>query len=1068
MRQVCRLKVVFCLAATFAILSVVGYNDAAMAQTIYGSISGKVIDQSGGAIPGVEIVVKNLATGIARETLTDEVGFYTVSALQSGEYSVQATMAAFEVTIKQPIPVRSSVDATVDFTLKPSGGQEIITVESRAAFIETTKSQLNKIADSTQIMNLPGRDGLNAFALLQPGVVNSQNSRPGSGFVVNGARTRSNNFTIDGANNNDQSLSTPRATLVREAIQEVNIVTNNFSAEYGRNSGSYVNVITKSGTNQYHGTVQYQWSGNSFDAFSTGQERTFKTWRDKGLSDKQAMRIARGVIVDSLGGFTVGGPVIKDHTFFFTSVDKEWYRTTAVPAAAVALSPQGLQNLQAYSGEFAPGVLKFLTDTYPLANDPTPKGEIKFKTDSGHDVVVPLQQYNRAIDGAFPYGRGFTRFMQKMDSKLTDNDNLSARYLIYSYNDPGAPSSVPGLEIGQIQKDQSFTINEAHIFGPRTTNEFRFTYSRRRIDFPEDLPPQIIVSSTGLPTIGNQNYPQYRTDNVFEYMDNLAHTVTNHTLKAGVNVLRYQLNSFFAPNFMGSVTYPSLPELLYDRNASFSQYAGDGYIPARTTEVGAFFQDDWRITSNFTANLGIRYEYTGVPFGFFSNATPDMNNWAPRVGFAWKAGQAPVLKYLLGANGVIRAGYAISYDQVFQNILLNTGRNFPRGVSVAESNLSGKRLYDVASRPAPPKPEDYKGNADLLPVRLFSPNDSVTQPYNQQWSFGIERAIFSDWAVRAYYVGTRGVHLVREVESNIGFQKAAVDKNPSAYSTIMPQLKPVTNASGVVTGYRMDPTKGSILVSDGRASSSYHSGQITVDKRFSHGLQFQANYTWSAFMNDSDDILGGSANRTLPAYPFNIRLDRARSAFDQPHRFVMNWVYQFPEVMPDNAIVNRVLGGWQLSSVVTESSGTPFTIFNSANALGILPGQISTVEASQRVTINPGGTYPMPTTKDVNAYYAFNAANSGIVGNAGANIERTGGTNNFDFALQKNIRLFNTGDQNHQLQFRWELTNAFNHRNFTTNPTNTVSASTNTDLFMNLGQTNVNGRSMLFILRYSF
>ena len=242
-----------------------------------------------------------------------------------------------------------------------------------------------------------------------------------------------------------------------------------------------------------------------------------------------------------------------------------------------------------------------------------------------------------------------------------------------------------------------------------------------------------------------------------------------------------------------------------------------------------------------------------------------------------------------------------------------------------------------------------------------------------------------------------------------------------------------------------------------------------MDKRFSRGLQFQANYTYSAFINDSDDILGGAANRTLPAYPFNIRLDRARSAFDQPHRFVMNWVYQFPEVMQGNGIVNRILGGWQLSGVVTEASGTPFTIFNSANALGILPGQISTVEGSQRVTINPDGQYPQPTSSGVtNPYYVFNAANSGIIGNAGANIERTGGTNNFDFALQKNIRMFSTGDQNHRLEFRWELFNAFNHRNFTTIPTNTVTSATNTTLFMNLGQTNVSGRGMLFIARYSF
>ncbi|MFB3906048.1 MAG: carboxypeptidase regulatory-like domain-containing protein [Acidobacteriota bacterium] len=1057
-------RVVFFAGVLAVVLSGAG---EVMAQTIYGSISGTVLDQSGGTIPGAEIVVKNLETGIARNTVTDEAGFYRVTALASGEYSVQATMPSFEIVLQQPIPVRSAVEATVDFKLKPSGGREVVTVEARAAFIETTRSQLNKIADFNQIKNLPGRDGLNAFALLQPGVVNNQNGRPGSGFVVNGARSRSNNFTIDGANNNDQSLSIPRTTLVREAIQEVNIVTNNFSAEYGRNSGSYVNVITKSGTNDLHGTVQYQWNGNSFDAFTTNQERTFKSWRDSGLSNKDAMRKARGVVVDSMGGFTVGGPVKRDHTHFFTAVDKDWYRTTAVPAPTRAISAQGLQNLQAVSSEFAPGALDFLTKTFPVANDVTPRGTIKFTTPSGKSVDVPLQQFNRAAQGAFPYGRGFTRYLQKIDTKLGENDNLSARYLIYSYNDPGSPTAIPGQEIGQVQRDQSFTLNEAHIFGPRTTNEFRFTYSRRKIDFPEDLDAAINI--TGFNSVGNQNYPQYRTDNVFEYMDNISHLMLNHSLKAGVNILRYQLNSFFAPNTMGLIIYPSLPDLLFDRNASFSQYAGTGYVPARTTELGTFIQDDWRVKPTLTVNMGLRWEYTGVPFGFFSNATPDKNNWAPRLGLAWKGGEAPVFKYLLGSEGVLRAGYAISYDQVFQNILLNTARNYPRGVSVSIDNISGQRLYDKASRPAPPKPEDYKGNVDLLPVRLFSPNDAVTQPYAQQFTLGIERPIVSDYAVRVYYIATRGVHLVREVESNIGFTKKAVDTNPATYQEILPQLKPVTNASGVVTGYRMDPTKGSILVSDGRASSSYHSGQITLDKRFSHGLQFQANYTYSAFINDSDDILGGQANRTLPAYPFNIRLDRGRSAFDQPHRFVANWVYQFPQLLADTRVVNNIVGGWQISGVYTLASGTPYTIFSGGNALGILPGQITTVNLSQRVSINPNGEYPKPTSAKVtNPYFVYNVPDSGIIGNLGANTERTGGTNTFDVALQKDIRTLKIGDQQQKLEVRWELFNVFNHRNFTTIPANTVNNATDVDVFMNLGRTNVGGRGMLFIMRYVF
>jgi hypothetical protein len=444
----------------------------------------------------------------------------------------------------------------------------------------------------------------------------------------------------------------------------------------------------------------------------------------------------------------------------------------------------------------------------------------------------------------------------------------------------------------------------------------------------------------------------------------------------------------------------------------------------------------------------LRYEYVTTPFGFFSGAKPDVNNFGPRLGLAWNP------KGFLDGKFVFRAGFGVAYDQIFQNILLNNSRNYPRGVNVAFTNITGARPYNTL--PAPPTPAAFTGDPKLLPVRLFSPNERVRQPMSQKWTIGFQYQLGNDYVAKAEYIGTKGSNLVREVEVNYGF----------------------TAASGLGTGARLDPTKGSILVSQGQAGSIYHSMQLTLEKRFSamklFGINwgsstFNANYTWSSFISESDDILGGQANRTLPSDPrCPLTCDRGRSGFDQPHRFVMSGVWISPEVMRGNAILNRVFSGWELSSITTLADGTPYTVFNANNALGILAGQIATVEGSQRLSVNPAGQYPLvstPTVPNPNAYFIVHAANSGITGNLGANSERTGGTIRTDLAVVKNIR---TVGETQRLQFRVEIFNLFNRRNFTTIPTNTTGNTVNTDLFLNLGRTNVAGRGFLFGARYFF
>lgn len=583
-----------------------------------------------------------------------------------------------------------------------------------------------------------------------------------------------------------------------------------------------------------------------------------------------------------------------------------------------------------------------------------------------------------------------------------------------------------------------------------------------------------VGSGAGAFNGGNANFPQFRNDKVLEFTDNITYTMGDHNWKFGYNLLRYDLSSFFAPVSKGFISYPSLSAFLNDSVNTLQNATGDFAVPAVTYEHGMFVQDDWRVNQDLTLNLGLRYEYVTTPFGYFSDAKSDINNFGPRVGFAWNP------KNLFGGNMVLRAGFSRSFDQVYQNILLNVSRNFPRVVQNVVTNCVGCQAFlgfnnipatATSTQTGTLTPALYfsrgpdnvnPAQVPFLPLRLYSPGERFKQPQSTQWTVSFQYLLGNDYVFKAEYIGTKGGNLVREVEQNYGFSPPIGD------------------------GARLDPTRGSILVGQGIANSIYHSGQFTFERRLANArifgvnfgqATFNANYTYSSFISESDDVLGGQANRTIPADPRNPELDRARSAFDQPHRFIFSGIWESPSFFRGsgfaNGLMNRLFSQWQLSTVTTWASGIPFSILSGLNGAGILPGQISTIHLSQRVGFNPNGT-PNTFTGTVgttgvpvnpNAMYIIYNTNTGIFGNLGANTERTPTTYNTNMALVKNIRTFG---ETQRLQLRMEVVNVFNHRNFTVIPTNTITPTTSTFNFLNYGLTNVIGRQFFFGARYFF
>jgi outer membrane receptor protein involved in Fe transport len=1082
------------LVPLVAVLALVfAFTAPAWAQTINGNIVGSVTDEQGAAVPGANVTVTNVATGAERTATTNEEGLYRVAGLPVGNYSVKIEKSGFSTTTAS-VGVSVGQDSKADAQLKTGGVAEQVTVVATGTLLDTTQSQVAKSVEQTRILELPGRNSLNGLALLNPGVLPNQNGRPGSGFAVNGNRTRSNNFTIDGANNNDQSLSIPRQNLPPEAIGEFLIITNTPSAEFGRNAGSYVNQITKSGTNDFHGIGHYAWDGNGVDSLTTTQQRNFNALRaapaNSGLSDKQLLRQVRSVTNDSIYGFVVGGPVKRNHTFFFGSMDFDDFRQTVGSATRPAITQAGADLLKANASKFAPGVVDYILKTYPIANDPTTNGSIVVRDVSNPAATcqanpnvcptlftLPFQTFNRFLgQGALAYGTDFNRYLAKINTKINNNDQLSFRYLFDKSFDPGLPVSLEGQELGQVGRNHSFTINDVYALTPNWINEARFTYSLKTLAFPEHYGLAFDVGGTPASTaftLGNVNFPQGRDDKVLEWTENMSYSTGKHNLKWGANILRYKLNNFFAPNLRGSISYPDFNSLLADFNASISKFNGAGAITPVTWEQSYFAQDDYRFSSDLTFNLGLRYEYVTTPFGFFSNAKSDMNNFGPRAGFAYNP------KDFAGGRFVFRGGFGISYDQIFQNVLLNVSRNFPLGYSFG-AQVSQARPYNglpAIANTTPAQAVAQGLDPTKLEYRLFSPNKRIRNPMSWQWTVSGQYALGRDYVVKLEYIGTKGSNLVGEYESNPGFFTPLGGFAPC--TTAQLNADPFCNNRG-----RLDPKRGSTIIGDGINSSIYHGGQVTLEKRLSNvniaganfgGLTFNANFTYSMFISTGDDILGGGngLNRTVPSDPRCIACDRARSGFDQPKRFIASYVWQSPEVFKGNGFLSRAFSGFEISGVTTLADGTPFSVISSPNALGVIPSAVlSTVQTTQRVGVNPNGTPGTFTTATAagvlanpNAYYIVYPTNSGLGNGLGANTLRTGGTINTDFAAVKNFRTFG---ESQKLQLRAEIFNAFNHRNFTVIPSRVLAATSDPTLFLNYGRTAVGGRTFLFGARYFF
>jgi hypothetical protein len=1054
-----------------ALLALVCYG-----QLTRGFISGVVQDPTGAVVPDVLVKITNQQTNLSSETTTNAAGIYRLVAVEPGTYTVEFSRQGFETRRIPNIVVAGNQEVTLNQSLTVAGTATTVEVVEAPPGVELSKTTatIERKLDQRFVANvaLTGntRD-VNVLALLAP----TTNRAPGStGIAANGQRARNNNFLLDGADNNDLSVTLVSNRVIPEAVAEFHVQTQAYSAEFGRNSGAQIQVITRSGTNEWHGEVFDYYRANWMEPVSLLNKR-------QGISETPRF-------VQNQAGGGIGGPIIKNRTFFFSLLEANRRREAPDArnaAAATIPTPEGFAALGSVplgpdqTPESRQAVLNgiaFLRDIHPRVGNYT---NLRNVTVNG----VPIQVGTINLPLSNPHDFWWTT--HRVDHRLTDRDNLTYRLQIDKRNQPDVVSN---LQFGSLFSGaqtilgQNHTVSHTRTFTPRLVNEFRFGYIRRNLQFPENDPNTPTTTITGLFTIGGaSNFPQGRVQDAFQFQNVSTYLAGRHSLKFGADIRRNKLFNLAAFDSKGTFGFDNLQDFLNNRPASLRQAVNTATFDARQTVQFYFFQDDIRVTKDLVLNLGIRYETAGVPFGFFGATDPeslavgvpgptrrDNNNWAPRGGLAYSpSGKEGFWGRLLGdGQTVFRGGYGMAYDVLFYNILTVNASNYPR-VVVAEADRP--QLVNVWPRLLPPGPAVPVFNPFALYVN--SPED-MQNPTTHFYSFSIQRQFARHYIFEIAYNGSRSYHQIRQGQLNPGILTPEQAE----------RVRETRNAAAIpglvgANSRRLQPAWGSRITIESTALANYNAMYVKLDKRLSGGLTIGGNYTWSKNLSDNDESLGVAAiTNSSPQVPqdyFNYRNEWGRSAFDVPHRFSVYYSYTLPSLSGRNALLRRVAGGWGLSGFTEAQSGQPFTIRTGVDTHG------TGTPAPHRPSYNPNGTIsldpvhanyrtfttPITGAGIVNTFLGTNnlpLANSQAFpvpsSNLGRNTFRGPGIYLWNLSALKNIDI----TERWKVQLRADWINAFNQRNFG-NPVSTM----NSPIF---GQntTDPGGRTMLLMLKIRF
>ncbi len=1013
-----------------------------LAQTFRGGIQGTVTDTAGASVTGADVTVKSADTGLVRTGKTDDAGNFLFSELPLGTYSVSVSHTGFGTKVVNGVAVGVSANARADVQLNPGEVKQEVVVTAEAPIIDTTGNTMGGTIDSVQMANLPINGGDFAKLLtLVPGSAsdpNGDSDSPGSfgTFSINGNRGRANNYLLDGTDMNDGYrndpaineagvFGTPATLLPVDSLQEIAVLSN-MEPEYGRNAGAVVNIVTKSGTNTIHGSAFEYFRNNALDARNAFNNKTDST---------TGAPIPQNTFHNNQFGGSLGGPLIKDQTFWFAAYEG-WRENGGLPATANVPSQQGLNAAIAANGGVINPVIANLLARNPwsiplpaTSNDPT----VPFQT------VQVTDKFNNRVDSLI------FKFDHHL-SKKEGSDLLTGRYF-YGDSDQSFPlalgggTTVPGFNTVTPTRVQVLSLSYTHIFTPRLLMEVRGGWNRFAEGFfPEDssFNPASIGLNTGvtnsqdfgLPQIsfsdgtsglgGNNSIPRHRFDTNLQYFTNVSYTSGKHNYKFGYEYRRTTVNQFYDLGYRGRLKFTSFDDFVAGNISNGgSQFAGNSQRTTHQNNNGFYLQDSFRMTRKLTLNYGLRWDYFGVinedgnRFSLFNPATQtlqlvgqgngpgslypnDLNNFAPRLSAAYD---------LLGnGNTVVRAGWGLYYDAFSQDFFIghfpfNTFNAGPAYNGIGSSAITSAGNVAGTITPGVPIFTGFSPTTDAWTV-----DQNIRTPYIQNYNLNIEQALGRQMALNVAYVGSAGTKLFRF--RDINQHDPATGAFPFAAFNVINQF-------------------------ESTSSSRYNSLQITWKLRNWNRLNSQLSYTWSHSIDNASDGEDFVPNAAQPDNSLNPGAEKGNSNFDGRHRFTWMFGYELPSSQKAKTLTN----GWSVNGILRIYSGQPYNLnsfsdYNNSNEFMERPDVVGDPFAGT------GGhdkllnlsAFAAPCTWDPVAGACI--AGTQHFGNLRRNAFVGPDFRNFDFSLAKDTKL----NDRLKMQLRADIFNLFNHANFS-NPT---------------------------------